>query len=170
MLFSAPSLSLLSQSMRNWGADSEIPLRNFAVCSDRKVGQGDGDSTRIYDMPIPATTDATTLVDAASAEAPDQLTVIFSTYQSMQVIADAQEQGLPEFDLVVCDEAHRTAGVLEGDETSSFLMVHDGQKIRARKRLYMTATTAHIFDCRQKSVATGRHRRCFNGRPKAVWP
>ena len=140
VLFSAPSLSLLSQSMRNWGADSEIPLRTFAVCSDRKVGQGDGDSTRIYDMPIPATTDAKTLVDAAGAEAPDQLTVIFSTYQSMQVIADAQEQGLPEFDLVVCDEAHRTAGVLEGDETSSFLTVHNGQKIRARKRLYMTAT------------------------------
>ena len=140
VLFSAPSLSLLSQSMRNWGADSEIPLRTFAVCSDRKVGQGDGDSTRIYDMPIPATTDAKTLVDAAGAEAPDQLTVIFSTYQSMQVIADAQEQGLPEFDLVVCDEAHRTAGVLDGDETSSFLMVHDGQKVRARKRLYMTAT------------------------------
>ena len=140
VLFSAPSLSLLSQSMRNWGADSEIPLRTFAVCSDRKVGQGDGDSTRIYDMPIPATTDAKTLVDAASAVAPHQLTVIFSTYQSMQVIAEAQEQGLPEFDLVVCDEAHRTAGVLEGDETSSFLMVHDGQRIKARKRLYMTAT------------------------------
>ena len=140
VLFSAPSLSLLSQSMRNWGADSEIPLRTFAVCSDRKVGQGDGDSTRIYDMPIPATTDAKTLTDAASAVASDQLTVIFSTYQSMQVIAEAQEQGLPEFDLVVCDEAHRTAGVLEGDETSSFLMVHDGQRIKARKRLYMTAT------------------------------
>ena len=140
VLFAAPSLSLLSQSMREWGADAEIPLRAFAVCSDAKVGRDDADSTRTYDMPIPATTDAPALSDAAGADAPGRMTVVFTTYQSMQVIADAHKVGLPAFDLVICDEAHRTTGALRGDEGSSFLLVHDDQEVCARKRLYMTAT------------------------------
>ena len=140
VLFAAPSLSLLAQSMRQWGTDAEIPLRAFAVCSDAKVGRDDADSTRTYDMPIPATTDAEALVNSASADAPGRMTVVFTTYQSMQVIADAHKAGLPAFDLVVCDEAHRTTGALRGDEGSSFLLVHDDQEVRARKRLYMTAT------------------------------
>ena len=140
VLFAAPSLSLLAQSMREWGADAEIPLRSYAVCSDAKVGRDDADSTRTYDMPIPATTDAKALVNTASAGAPERMTVVFTTYQSMRVIADAHKLGLPDFDLVVCDEAHRTTGALRGDEGSSFLLVHDDQEVRARKRLYMTAT------------------------------
>ena len=142
VLFAAPSLSLLSQSIRNWGADAENSLRAFAVCSDTRVGRSgsDIDSTRIYDMPIPATTDASALAKAAITDAPDQLTVVFSTYQSMQVIADAHKLGLPEFDLVVCDEAHRTTGTLRAKESSSFLLVHDANKVKARRRLYMTAT------------------------------
>ena len=140
VLFAAPSLSLLAQSMREWGTDAEIPLRAFAVCSDAKVGRDDADCTRTYDMPIPATTDAPALSDAAGADAPGRMTVVFTTYQSMQVIADAHKVGLPAFDLVICDEAHRTTGALRGDEGSSFLLVHDDQEVRTRKRLYMTAT------------------------------
>ncbi len=140
VLFAAPSLSLLAQSMREWGADAESPLRAFAVCSDSKVGRNDGDSTRAYDMPIPATTDAQAVFNAATPDASGRMTVVFTTYQSMQVIADAQELGLPAFDLVVCDEAHRTTGAHRAGEGSSFLLVHDDQKIRASKRLYMTAT------------------------------
>ena len=140
VLFAAPSLSLLAQSMREWGADAEIFLRAFAVCSDTKVGRNDGDSTRIYDMPIPATTDAPALVNAAKSDATRRMTVVFTTYQSMQVVADAHKLGLPKFDLVVCDEAHRTTGALRADESSSFLLVHDDQEVHASKRLYMTAT------------------------------
>ena len=140
VLFAAPSLSLLAQSMRNWGADAEIPLRTFAVCSDLKVGSTDGDSARTYDMPIPATTNAEALVSSARPPAPSQMTVVFTTYQSMRVVADAQQQGLPEFDLIVCDEAHRTTGALRPEEISSFLLVHNAREIKAGKRLYMTAT------------------------------
>ena len=140
VLFAAPSLSLLAQSMREWGADAETFLRAFAVCSDPKVGNSDADSTRIYDMPIPATTDATALCKAAESDATGRMTVVFTTYQSMQVVADAQELGLPAFDLVVCDEAHRTTGAHRAGEASSFVLVHDEQKVRAAKRLYMTAT------------------------------
>ena len=141
VLFAAPSLSLLAQSMREWGADAEIPLRAYGVCSDVKVGRGnDGDSTRAYDMPIPATTDAGLLAESASKDSSGRMTVVFSTYQSMEVIAEAQEMGLPAFDLVVCDEAHRTTGALRADEASSFLLVHDNKKVKSKKRLYMTAT------------------------------
>ena len=140
VLFAAPSLSLLAQSMREWGSDAESPLRAFAVCSDTRVGRNDGDSTRAYDMPIPATTNAKDLVGAAKNDTPERMTVVFTTYQSMQVVADAHKSGLPMFDLVVCDEAHRTTGALRADEGSSFLLVHDNNEVHARKRLYMTAT------------------------------
>ena len=140
VLFAAPSLSLLSQSMREWGSDAESPLRAFGVCSDTKVGRNDGDSTRAYDMPIPATTNAKDLVGAAKNDTPERMTVVFTTYQSMQVVADAHKSGLPMFDLVVCDEAHRTTGALRAGEGSSFLLVHDNNEVHASKRLYMTAT------------------------------
>ncbi|MCY7402484.1 MAG: DEAD/DEAH box helicase family protein [Nocardioides sp.] len=67
--------------------------------------------------------------------------MVFSTYQSIEVIAQAQSQGLGEFDLVICDEAHRTTGVTlaDGDE-SSFVKVHDNAHLAGAKRLYMTAT------------------------------
>ena len=141
VLFAAPSISLVNQALREWGHDAETPLRAFAVCSDPKVGRGDSDGARAYDLPIPATTDPEQLAAAATEEAPDRLTVVFSTYQSMDVIRRAQDAGMPAFDIAVCDEAHRTTGyALEDEERSSFLQIHDADAIRARKRLYMTAT------------------------------
>ena len=141
VLFVAPSISLVAQALREWGADAETPIRAFAVCSDQKVGKGDGDGAQSYDLPIPATTDPNRLAEAAAVEAPDRLTVVFSTYQSMDVIRRAQDAGMPAFDLAVCDEAHRTTGyALEDEERSSFLLVHDAEAIRARNRIYMTAT------------------------------
>ena len=141
VLFVAPSISLVAQALREWGADAETPIRAFAVCSDQKVGKGDGDGAQSYDLPIPATTDPNRLAEAAAVDAPDRLTVVFSTYQSMDVIRRAQDAGMPAFDLAVCDEAHRTIGyALEDEERSSFLLVHDAEAIRARKRIYMTAT------------------------------
>ena len=70
------------------------------------------------------------------------MTVIFATYQSIQVIADAQTaHGVPEFDLIICDEAHRTTGAtLAGEDESNFVKVHSNDVIKGRKRLYMTAT------------------------------
>lgn len=141
VLFAAPSISLVNQALRAWRADAETPIRAFAVCSDPKVGSADSDGAHIYDLPIPATTDPVKLADAAGADAPDRLTVVFSTYQSMDVIRQAQDAGMPEFDIAVCDEAHRTTGyTLKDEERSSFLRIHDGNAIRAKKRLYMTAT------------------------------
>ena len=154
ILFAAPSISLVAQALREWTTDSEIPIRAFAVCSDPKVGRGsDSDGAHIYDLPIPATTDPAKLAKAASIDEPDKLTVVFSTYQSMQVIRDAQLAGMPQFDLAVCDEAHRTTGYsLKDEERSNFLMIHNAEAIRARKRLYMTATP-RLYNPKAKAKA-----------------
>jgi predicted helicase len=141
VLFLVPSLSLLSQSLREWTAEAESTLHSFAVCSDSKVGKKTEDIST-HDLAFPATTDARRLAAQVRAfKNKKQLTVIFSTYHSIQAVADSQAQGVPEFDLIVCDEAHRTTGVtLEGDDESHFIRVHDQEFIRAKKRLYMTAT------------------------------
>ncbi|MEY6564445.1 DEAD/DEAH box helicase [Streptomyces sp. PGLac3x] len=147
VLFLVPSIALLSQTLREWSYETETPMRRFAVCSDVKVGkqkQIDADSTDLstHDLALPATTSAAKLIEqVASVEAGPGLTVVFSTYQSIDTIAQAQKAGLPDFDLILCDEAHRTTGatLTPGDE-SNFVKVHDNGYIRADRRLYMTAT------------------------------
>lgn len=68
--------------------------------------------------------------------------VVFSTYHSLPIVEAAQDAGAPAFDVVLCDEAHRTTGIEDnGDKTSPFVLVHDTDRIRAKKRLYMTATS-----------------------------
>lgn len=147
VLFLVPSLSLMSQTIREWSIDSTIPLRSFAVCSDSQVGvrkaaDGDVADIDVHDLEIPASTRAADFAARAKLDDPDKLTVVFSTYQSIQAVSSAQlDHGLPDFDLIVCDEAHRTTGVtLAGEEDSNFVRVHDAAYIRGKKRLYMTAT------------------------------
>ena len=149
VLFLVPSLSLLSQTLTDWKRNCDIHINAFAVCSDNKIGKADLSKldalTSIDQLSYPATTNANTLqIKVQNAlYKKDELTVIFSTYQSIQVISDAQGKGLPEIDLIICDEAHRTAGnYFEDDqkEESYFTKVHDNQFIKAKKRLYMTAT------------------------------
>jgi predicted helicase len=141
VLFLAPSISLVSQSLREWTAESLTSIHAFAVCSDTKVGK-DEEDIRTHDLAYPATTDAKKLAAAAGSLAKDRRTVFFSTYQSIHVISDAQKLGLEEFDLIICDEAHRTTGLtLPGDNgPSEFVKVHDNHIIKSKKRLYMTAT------------------------------
>ena len=141
VLFLVPSIALLSQTLKEWAAERTLPLRAFAICSDNKVGKYAEDYS-VSDLAYPATTSTAQLLsEVAKAQTLDGMTVYFSTYQSIDVVAKAQAAGLPEFDLVVCDEAHRTAGfTLEDGVESSFLRVHDEGAIKAKKRLYMTAT------------------------------
>src|SRR5205823_7979205 len=80
------------------------------------------------------------LAAKSSAGAPG-LVVVFSTYQSLEAVSKAQKSGLPDFDLIICDEAHRTTGVtLSGEDESSFVKVHDTKFLKGEKRIYMTAT------------------------------
>lgn len=124
VLFLVPSISLLSQTLREWVQESSVSLRSFAVCSDVKVGRARGEDMSIVDLAEPATTNAAKLMQRiGKSPAQGRMTVVFSTYQSIQAVADAQGQGLCEFDLVVCDEAHRTTGVtVAGEDESAFVL------------------------------------------------
>lgn len=148
VLFLVPSLSLLSQTLTEWTQESTTPLHSFAVCSDSDVGkkrQKDDDSVQTFthELRYPATTDPARLAsEMARRHDATHMSVVFSTYHSIDVISRAQhEHGLADFDLIVCDEAHRTTGATFGDDDeSNFVKVHDAAFIRSDKRLYMTAT------------------------------
>ena len=144
VLFLVPSISLLGQSLREWCEQAESPLTAFAVCSDAKVTK-DPDDTSLADLGFPATTSAAQLVGYGKKlkkDPPKGLTVVFSTYQSISAVHEAQEAGaFGKFDLIICDEAHRTTGaIFKGREESEFVRVHDAKFIKGAKRLYMTAT------------------------------
>lgn len=141
VLFLVPSIALLSQTLRAWTADASVPLRCFAVCSDTKASHSEED-IRIYELAYPATTHADKLSKSMVMTQDDtRLTVVFSTYQSIDVVHEAHKQAGITFDLVISDEAHRTAGYTPpGEDHSAFVRVHDPEYIRANKRLYMTAT------------------------------
>lgn len=124
VLFMVPSLALMSQTVREWTNDTETPIRAFAVCSDAHVGKrrkntDDIAEIEIHDLAFPATTDPQKVAEKAGADDPERMTVIFSTYQSIVTLTRAQEAGLPEFDLIICDEAHRTTGATLDKEDES---------------------------------------------------
>ena len=148
VLFLVPSLALLSQTLTEWTQQSRVPLHSFAVCSDTEVGdkkqkQDDDPLMLMHELRYPATTKPRMLAqEMAKRHDKQHMSVVFSTYQSIDVISKAQKQHkLPSFDLIVCDEAHRTTGATwQGDKESHFVKVHDASFIKANKRLYMTAT------------------------------
>ncbi|WP_208436633.1 DEAD/DEAH box helicase [Bartonella tribocorum] len=161
VLFLVPSLALISQTIREWTEDTEVPLRSFAVCSDTQVGKrrknknDDEAGLDASDLVLPATTDAKELARKANKTSLDVMTVVFSTYHSIQVISDAQKKyDLPEFDLIICDEAHRTTGAVLGTDKreSEFIKVHNNSIIRSKKRLYMTATPKIFTDKLKKKA------------------
>lgn len=80
---------------------------------------------------------------------PESMTVFFSTYHSIAVINDAQKNfQMSVFDLVICDETHRTTGAtFEGDNESAFVRIHNNDYVTANKRLYMT-TIPRIYGLR----------------------
>ena len=163
VLFLVPSIALLGQMLREWSAQAIKPIYPICICSDagvaKKTTQNDDETYSTVDLALPASTSVSEIVDRlryAQENNTDGMTVVFSTYQSIQVISDAQKRILAGdknslfakendefgiFDLVVCDEAHRTTGVtLKGDNDSNFVRVHYNEFIRAKKRVYMTAT------------------------------
>lgn len=160
VLVLVPSLALMSQTIREWTIDAGVPLRCFAVCSDSQVGKRRRDADDVaevdlHDLDYPATTNAAKLASRSSYPAVDRMTVVFSTYQSIQVISDAQKRhSFPDFDLIICDEAHRTTGAtLAGEDESNFVKIHNQAFIAGKKRLYMTATP-RVFGDAVKSKAS----------------
>jgi len=139
VLFLCPSIALLDQTIRAWRQNSEVEFHAFAVVSDEKTGTVEHEELphKVSLLAYPAMTNAEELKKQIESLKDDKPIVVFSTYQSFDVI----EQAGLEFDLVVCDEAHRTAGI--GKVDSEFKKVHKYEKVK--KRLYMTATP-RVYD------------------------
>lgn len=160
VLFLVPSLNLLSQTLTEWTQESAFQLHSYAVCSDSEVGKkrgkGEDDFELLaHELQYPATTNAKQLAKAfLSREDSEHMSVVFSTYHSIDAISEAQKlYQLPEFDLIVCDEAHRTTGAtFEGEEESNFVKIHNPDFIKGTKRVYMTATP-RVYGVQAKAKA-----------------
>ncbi len=147
-LFLAPSIALLSQTFREYAQEKSEPFYASIVCSDDKTGQSkneDNDDIKFSELPLKPSTrleDILSVYEKAQKE--NKRFIIFSTYQSALRIKEVQEAGLNEIDLIICDEAHRTVGAMystnERDDKNAFTLCHSDENIKAKKRLYMTAT------------------------------
>ena len=140
ILFLAPSIGLISQTLREYAYERKEAQEYIAVCSDKKAGK-DSEEMDINDLKISPTTDAKKIAEQLKGRS-QKRTIVFSTYQSLKKIKEAQKHGAPKFDLVICDEAHRTTGV-ESSETKEgnyFTLINNKDYVKASKRLYMTAT------------------------------
>lgn len=146
ILFLVPSIALLGQTLNAWMADKSDDMRAVCVCSDAKVTRqmqdADDMDASVVDLAVPASTNQKSILrQLRQYHKENNRTVIFSTYQSIDVVKEAIDAYGREVDLIICDEAHRTTGVIlsNGDE-SNFTKVHSNEYIHAKKRLYMTAT------------------------------
>ena len=167
ILFLVPSIALLGQTLREWTAQADAPLYPICVCSDAKSAQAREADGSVVDLALPASTDVRGIirqyVTARKKQAADGgMIVVFSTYQSIDVISDAQKEinrngkGSCVFDLAICDEAHRTTGVILNDKAeSAFTKIHDNDNIFAKKRLYMTATPRLYTDASKQKAKEG---------------
>ena len=189
VLFLVPSIALLNQTLISWKAQATGDFDAICVCSDSEAGRevvSDEDEVAVnkVDLAMPPSTSVDAVVrqfKRARTNGIGSWTAIFSTYQSIEIVAAAQKQLLElgtdaTFDLVICDEAHRTTGVaFRGSrrvvqpalcgtgggalsvskprgrprktsinssiyDESAFMRVHDNDYLRAKRRLYMTAT------------------------------
>lgn len=167
VLFLVPSIALLGQTLRAWSAQADVPIHAVCICSDGQVSQqkikNDEEGVSVIDLALPASTNTDYILyqlEAIRHEGRKGMTVVFSTYQSIEVISRAQQELLKRtkgeygvFDLIICDEAHRTTGIsLKGAEESAFIKVHDNDFIQAKRRLYMTATPRLYTDEARKKA------------------
>ncbi|MFB7057893.1 Helicase associated domain protein [Streptomyces vinaceus] len=124
VLVLVPSLDLLVQTAAAWREGGRTGPA-LAVCSLRPEDAG-----------MPATTDPAELARRAGPSA--ARVTVYATYASLGLgtIEQAHLAGMPGWDLIVVDEAHRTSG----RTGKPWAVVHDNTRIPSVRRLYMTAT------------------------------
>ena len=156
ILFAAPTIALVSQTRREWLRQTTRKLECLVVCSDSTAGgRSENEDIRVSELECPVTTDPAEIAGVLGGEGATR--VVFCTYHSLSKVTEAQEQhGAPKFDLAIADEAHRTTGAILAGQRSNrvrkvdFQEFHDDERLRACKRLYMTATP-RIYTERSKS-------------------
>lgn len=156
ILFLVPSISLLGQTLNEWSFDARKKIKAVCICSDSTASRNrnannDNDDIQhtMVDLALPANTDPKMIsLQLRTYRKHDGLVVVFSTYQSIDAVYEAQKQILADtngaygkFDFIICDEAHRTTGArVKGQDDSDFSKIHNADYIQGARRLYMTAT------------------------------
>lgn len=156
-LVMVPSLSLMDQIVKEWANDTKLrPFKYLCLCSDPTVGRKkdeiDGMSVEQLKEDIGSklvTTDPIVVAEFLRSE-PDRPSVLFSTYQSSNVLKEAVRKSKIAFDIALFDEAHRTSG----KDSGTWGIALDDRNVPVKKRLFMTATprlyAAHIKEKAQK--------------------
>lgn len=183
ILFLVPSIALLGQTLREWTTYAKEAISPICICSDPRITRNnddDNDDSGVVDLAFPASTDVKSIIkqfNNLKESKTKGLKVVFSTYQSIDVIAEVQKQYFVQntndtfgvFDLIICDEAHRTTGVkLSGNDESAFVKVHNNEFLKAKKRLYMTATP-RLFSDESKSKADQSNAEIWSMNDSAVY-
>ena len=148
VLVLVPSLALLSQTLPDWCKQSKWGdrFRYLCVCSDASVNQSannDDYELKQSDLEFTVTTDAKRVENFLAANQ-SGVNVIFSTYQSAEVVAAGLKGAAIDFG--VFDEAHKTTGPKEG----LFAFGLSDKNILINKRLFLTATPRH-YDLRKRN-------------------
>jgi len=151
VIFLAPSLALIRQTLEEWVLQRNQPFSYLCVCSDVTVGknvENDEINLSLDEMDIPVSTSEIDIIHFLSRSKGKR--VIFSTYQSLDVVRKAIN-GLKtfKFDLMIFDEAHRTAGV---KDSNMFSIGLNDTAIPSEKRLFMTATERLVTPNIQKRL------------------
>ncbi|MDR2460092.1 MAG: DEAD/DEAH box helicase family protein [Deltaproteobacteria bacterium] len=150
VVYFAPSIASVGQALKEWRTESRAPLFSICVYSDNEISQeltkSQKDDSSYVDaqyLGIPASTSPELIayqLKLAKRNNTGLLCAIFSTYDSLPIVAKAISDTGSKIDLIVCDEAHRTTGVMKAKDGNNFILVHDQKFLPAKKRLYMTAT------------------------------
>ncbi len=140
-LLLVPSISLVQQNLKEWGRHAREDFDCLVVCSDETVARDRDDPALRYvaDLGIKPTTNPKEIA-AFLSKRRCRPALVISTYQSCERVARGQTKARKWFDLAICDEAHRLVGHAE----SHFATVLHDRTIRARRRLFMTATPRYF--------------------------
>ncbi|MFJ2864133.1 Helicase associated domain protein [Kitasatospora sp. NPDC087314] len=144
VLVLVPTIELLEQTAESWSTKGGRRGLTVAACSREETLESAEAGGRVHAQ---VTTKAARIADLVAEEKAGEPVTVYATYASLERIVQAHQLcGLPAWDLVVIDEAHRTAGA----EGKAWAAVHDDAQVPAKRRLYFTATPRIVDDRRAK--------------------
>ncbi|MBD0695060.1 DEAD/DEAH box helicase [Streptomyces sp. CBMA123] len=144
VLVLVPTIELLEQTAEAWSLRGGRRGLAVAACSREEALESAEAGGRVHAQ---VTTQAPRIADLVATEKAGEPVTVYATYASLERIVQAHRDfGLPAWDLVVIDEAHRTAG----SEGKAWAAVHDDAQVPAKRRLYFTATPRIADDRRAK--------------------
>ncbi|MCX4743915.1 Helicase associated domain protein [Kitasatospora sp. NBC_01287] len=144
VLVLVPTIELLEQTAEAWSLRGGRRGLAVAACSREEALESAEAGGRVHAQ---VTTQAVRITDLVNGAPDNQPVTVYATYASLERIVQAhQGWGLAQWDLVIIDEAHRTAGA----EGKAWAAVHDDAQVPAKRRLYFTATPRIADDRRAK--------------------